>query len=69
MAAEEGIMAEATAVDIMEEVTAVGIMAEAKVMEAITGIPIMAFISAHRFILTLTTASLINIPIIIRQPW
>ena len=61
--AEEGTMVEAG-----EDTTAVGIM-EAMVMEATTGIPIMAFTSAHRFILTLTIASLISTPIAIRQLW
>ena len=63
---EEGTGEEATAVDIMEA-GALGIMAEAMVMEATTGIPIMASISAHRFILTLITASLISTPTTTRQ--
>ena len=61
--AEEGTMVEAG-----EDTTAVGIM-EAMVMEATTGIPIMAFTSAHRFILILITVFLINTPITIRQQW
>ena len=40
----------------------------AMVMEATMAIPVLAFISAHRFILILTTATLISTPIIIRQP-
>ena len=52
-----------------EEASAVDILAGAMVMEATTDIPIMAFISAHRFILILITVSLINTPITIRQLW
>ena len=62
--AEEGTMVEAG-----EDTTAVDIMAGAMVMEATTGIPIMAFISAHRFILILITVFLINTLITIRQQW
>ena len=69
MVAEEGTMVEAgedtTAVGIMEA-GAGGIM-EAMVMEATTGIPIMAFISAHRFILILITVCLISTPTTTRQ--
>ena len=52
-----------------EDTTAAGIMAGAgaMVMEATTGIQIMAFISAHRFILILITVSLISTPTTIRQ--
>ena len=60
--AEEGTMVEAG-----EDTTVVDIMEGDMVMEATTGIPIMAFISAHRFILTLITVFLINTLITIRQ--
>lgn len=54
--------------DIMV-VAGVDIMAVAMVMEVTTVILVLVCISAHRFILILTTATLISTPIIIRQPW
>jgi len=48
------------------------VMAEVMVMDmAVTAIPVLAFISAHRFTRILTTVTLIrtSTPIIIRPPW